>query len=51
MTQLVCFSIRSGTETSKSVFSLKENRDTDYDDLRGCLHKSIVIKGAVEAEQ
>lgn len=35
---------------SKSVFFLKENGDTDYDDLLGGLHKSIVLKGALEAD-
>lgn len=42
-------SIRWGVDISKTVFFLGETGDTDYEDLLGGLHKTIILKGAVKS--
>ncbi|XP_010455412.1 PREDICTED: probable sucrose-phosphate synthase 4 [Camelina sativa] len=43
-------SIRWGIDMSKTVFFLGEKGDTDYEDLLGGLHKTIILKGAVGSD-
>uniref|UniRef100_A0A1J3JZB5 Sucrose-phosphate synthase n=1 Tax=Noccaea caerulescens TaxID=107243 RepID=A0A1J3JZB5_NOCCA len=43
-------SIRWGIDMSKSVFFSGEKGDTDYEDLLGGLHKTIILKGAVGSD-
>ncbi|WZZ34974.1 hypothetical protein YC2023_018375 [Brassica napus] len=43
-------SIRWGIDMKKSVFFVGEKGDTDYEDLLGGLHKTIILKGAVGSD-
>ncbi|CAA0394428.1 unnamed protein product [Arabidopsis thaliana] len=43
-------SIRWGIDMSKTVFFLGEKGDTDYEDLLGGLHKTIILKGVVGSD-
>nr|VDC90146.1 unnamed protein product [Brassica rapa] len=43
-------SIRWGIDMTKSVLFVGEKGDTDYEDLLGGLHKTIILKGAVGSD-
>ncbi|KAG7557288.1 Sucrose synthase [Arabidopsis suecica] len=43
-------SIRWGIDMSKTVFFLGEKGDTDYEDLLGGLHKTIILKNVVGSD-